>query len=69
MTRYALGITLFSTLSTLVCGTILQALPKHFKGNAVFVKDRLNNLPKGFHHTGDGIFLLFIADETNRSLM
>jgi hypothetical protein len=68
MTRYVF-ITLISTLASLVCGTILQPLPKHFKGNAVFVKDRLNNLPKGFHHTGDGIRLLFTADETNHSLM
>jgi hypothetical protein len=58
MAKYALfGITLFAALSSAIRPTILQPLPKHFKegkSSVVYIKDRLNNLPMGFHHTDDG---------------
>jgi hypothetical protein len=58
MAKYALfGITLFAALSSASRPTILQPLPKHFKegkSSVVYIKDRLNNLPMGFHHTDDG---------------
>lgn len=43
--------------------SILQPLPKHIKegdSSVVFVKDRLNVLPEGFKHTGDGIILYIL---------
>lgn len=60
MVKYVLfGITLFAALSSATGSrpTILQPLPKHFKegkSSVVYIKDRLNNLPMGFHHTDDG---------------